>query len=99
MKTIITAVILALLVAIPCANGVEQSASSSAVCAERELLLATLVEAHGPVPNAASTKLTQASAAILQARIACDDGRVSDAVALYDRLIAELESVVTHRGE
>ncbi len=99
MKTIITALVLALLTAIPTANGVEQSASSSAVCAERELLLAVLVEAHGAVPNAASAKLTQASVAILQARAACDDGRISDAVALYDRLIAELESVVTHRGE
>jgi hypothetical protein len=44
------------------------------------------------VPNAASAKLTEASIAIMQARAACADGRANDAVALYDRLIAELES-------
>jgi hypothetical protein len=99
MKTIIAALLLTILAPIPSANCVEQGASSTTICAERELLLATLVEAHGEIPNAAAAKLTEASAAIMQARAACDDGRVTDAVALYDRLIAELESVVAHRGE
>ena len=35
----------------------------------------------------------------MQARAACADGRANDAVALYDRLIVELESVVKHRGQ
>jgi len=99
MKTIIIALVLVLLPAVRCAIGGEQGSSGSAACAERELLLATLVEAHGEVPNAASVKLTKASGTIMQARAACDDGRVNEAVALYDRLIAELESVVTHQGE
>jgi hypothetical protein len=99
MKTIIIALVLALLPAVRCANGGEQGASGPAICAERELLLATLVEAHGEIPNAASARLTEAGGAIMQARAACGDGRVNEAVALYDRLIAELESVLTHRGE
>jgi len=99
MKTIIIALVLALLPAVRCANGGEQGASGSIICAERELLLATLVEAHGQVPNAASAKLAEASVALMQARAACDHGRVNEAVALYDRLIAALESVVTHRAE
>jgi hypothetical protein len=70
-----------------------------AVCAVGEVLLTTLVEAHGEVPNAASEKLAEASIMIMRARIACDEGRVKEAVAVYDRLIAELGSVVTHRGQ
>jgi hypothetical protein len=31
---------------------------------------------------------------IMQARTACDEGRADDAVALYDRLIAQIDLVV-----
>ena len=88
-----------MLLTIVFANSAEQSGSSPSICAERETLLATLVEAHGEVPNAASAKLTEASIAIMQARAACAEGRTNDAMALYDRLIADLETVVKHRGQ
>jgi len=79
-----------MLLTIGSANSAEQSASSETTCAEREALLAALVEAHGEVPNATSAKLTEASITIMQARAAGADGRANDAMALYDRLIAEL---------
>jgi len=67
-------------------------AAGAALCAEREVLLQTLVEAHGQIPNAASALLAESSVAIAQARSACDDGRVEAALAVYDRLIARLTS-------
>src|SRR5262245_6818389 len=66
------------------------------ICTEREILLETLVEAHG---NAGAAKLAQQSIPILQARAACNDGSVDDAVVVYDRLIAEFQSTVAHRGQ
>jgi hypothetical protein len=76
------------------ANSAQQNASRKTICAEREMLLATLIEAHGEIPNSASAKLAAASMDIMQARTACDEGRADDAVALYDRLIAQIGLVV-----
>jgi hypothetical protein len=79
-----------LLLNIDAANAVEQSAPGTVLCAEKETLLATLVEAHGQLPNAASARLVETSVLIVQARAACDDGRVDEAAALYDRVIADV---------
>src|SRR5262245_57482113 len=59
-------------------------------CAERETLLQTLVEAHGAIPNAASAIVVEAGAEIIEARAACSTGRVDAALAIYDRIIADL---------
>jgi hypothetical protein len=80
----------ALLLTIDAAHSVEQSAAGKALCAERETLLMTIVEAHGEAPNAASAKLAETSSLVLQARTACHDGRLDEAVALYDRIITEV---------
>lgn len=81
------------------AKPAEQGTSDQYVCAEREILLETLIEAHGEMPNAGSPELAESSILIVRARAACSDGRVNDALAVYDRLIAKLESVVTYRGQ
>src|SRR5215470_3543138 len=69
-----------------------EGAAGAALCAQREALLQTLVEAHGQIPNAASALLAESSITIAQARSACDDGRVEAALAVYDSLIARLTS-------
>ena len=77
----------------------EQDTSDQYVCAEREVLLETLLEAHGEMPKAGSPELDERSILIVQARAACGDGRVNDARVIYDRLIGKLEAVVTYRGQ
>ena len=77
----------------------EEAGASSIVCAEREVLLMVLVEAHGPPPNAASDKLAAEGVALMRARTACDNGHTSDATALYDRLIADLRTSLAHRKQ
>jgi hypothetical protein len=67
------------------------------VCAQREVLLMVLVEAHGAFPNAASDKLAAESVGLIQARIACDNGKAREAVVFYDRLIAELTTALAQR--
>jgi hypothetical protein len=68
------------------------AAGGAASCAEREVLLQTLVEAHGQVPNAATAMIGEASAVIHGARAACNEGHLEAALPLYDGLIARLAS-------
>jgi hypothetical protein len=77
----------------------DEASSSSIACAEREALLMTLVEAHGSAPNAASSKLGAESVSLVQARTACDNGHGPDAMALYDRLIAELATSLAQQNK
>src|SRR5262245_7034608 len=85
-----------LLLTIEPAMSAGQRAGGGDICAEREILLETLVEAHG---NAGAAKLAQESIPIMQARAACNHGHVDEAVVVYDRLIAEFQSMVVHRGQ
>jgi len=88
-----------MLLTVDAAKPAEQGTSDKYVCAEREVLLETLVEAHGEMPNADSPELAERDILVVQARAACRDGRVNDALLVYDRLIAKLQSVVTFRGQ
>jgi hypothetical protein len=87
------------LVTVDAAKPAEQGTLDKYICAEREVLLETLVEAHGDMPNAGSPELAERDILIVQARAACRDGRVNDALLVYDRLIAKLQSVVTFRAQ
>jgi hypothetical protein len=75
----------------------QHSGVTSIICVEREVLLMTLVEAHGAFPNAASRKLAAESAALMRARTACDHGHSRDALVFYDRLIAELTASLAQK--
>ena len=81
------------------AKPAEQGISDQYICAEREVLLQTLLEAQGETPKVGSPELDERSILIVQARAACRDGRVNDALLVYDRLIAKLQSVVTFREQ
>ena len=71
--------------------------ASSMVCAEREVLLMVLVEAHGAAPNAAIDMLAAESMGLLQARTACNNGRAPEAIAFYDRLIGDLTAALPQK--
>ncbi len=67
-----------------------QTSGNTAICAEREITLAMLIEAYGAAPNSMSTILDNNVTALMQARAACDDGRITTAVAVYDRIIGDM---------
>ena len=60
------------------------------LCAEREMLLQTLVEAQGPMPNAASAILVEGSIDISRARAACSAGQFEAALTIYDRFVGAI---------
>jgi hypothetical protein len=62
----------------------EHTESFALACANRDLQLITLIEEHGKADIVAPEELTQAFLIVLQARIACYEGRVCEAIALYD---------------
>ena len=79
------------------ASAAEHAGASSIVCAEREVLLMVLVEAHGAAPNAAIDKLAAESLGLIQARTACSNGKAPEAIAFYDRLIGDLTAALPHK--
>lgn len=64
-------------------------------CAEKEVLLMTLVDAHGSGPNRASELLAAQAGALTRAREACANGHADEAAAVFDQLIAELSRSTT----
>lgn len=88
-----------MLLALDAAKPAEQGNADQYLCAEREILVQTLLEAQGEVSNAWSPESAERNTLIVEARAACRDGRASDALPVYDRLIAKLASVVTYRGQ
>jgi hypothetical protein len=79
------------------ANAAEHAGAGSIVCAEREVLLMVLVEAHGAAPNAAIDKLAAESLGLIQARTACSNGKAPEAIAFYDRLIGDLTAALPQK--
>src|SRR5215470_17113358 len=77
----------------------ENTDASWSVCAEREVLLMVLVEAHGAFPNTASDILAVENVALMQARDDCDGGNVREAIAVYDRVITELQFSLTQEDD
>jgi hypothetical protein len=96
-KACAASLVFLLLTGVPATSGEHEHATGAAFCAEREVLLQTLVEAQGPPPNAASAMLAEASLAISQARADCGHGRAEGALAIYDGLIAKLTRASSDR--
>ena len=55
-------------------------------CAERDLAIVTLIEERGEAGTTPSETLGRAFATQIQARTACAQGKVSEALGLYDRI-------------
>jgi hypothetical protein len=60
-------------------------AAFSPLCAAKDLALVTAIEAHGDAQDVTSKQLVAAAFAMFEARAACRDGRVADALAIYER--------------
>jgi len=63
----------------------------AAACAEREAALITAAENRGD--GNATEALAQAGLKLMAARNECHEGRVKEAVALYDELIRQVASL------
>src|SRR5262249_16352902 len=67
-----------------------ESATGPLLCAARDIDVITLIEDHGAASDVASARLAQAGLTQMRARAACSEGRVTEAIALYDEIIRSL---------
>jgi hypothetical protein len=66
----------------------EQPPVLSPECSMREVKAITLIEDHGEAGDVASEKLGEAGLTLLTARMTCYQGRVKEALALYDQILS-----------
>jgi hypothetical protein len=64
------------------------SGSFATVCALKETEVITLIEDHGETGDLPADRLVDAGLAMLGARLACYEGRVAEALALYDGILS-----------
>jgi hypothetical protein len=77
---------LCLCAAINSATVGERTESFTPACANRDLQPVMLIEEHCRANTVARERLTHPFLTVLQARIACCEGRVREAIALYDSI-------------
>jgi hypothetical protein len=76
-----------------------QATSARSLCAARDVQVITLIEEHGTANDIASERLSKAGLAQMEARLACSEGRVKEAVALYDGIIGSLGPILSRRAQ
>ena len=59
-------------------------------CAARDLQILMLIEERESTNAVPAEKLSDAMLSMLEARIVCHDGRVMDAMALYDNIVRDI---------
>jgi hypothetical protein len=67
-------------------------------CALKEITAITLIEEHGAADDLPADRLANAASALLRARSACYEGRVGEALALYEGIV-DLGPVASLRGQ
>ena len=75
-----------------------QPTSFALTCALKEVKVITLIEEHGEARDVPADRLADAGMAMLRARMTCYDGRVTEALALYDGILT-LGPVVSLRNQ
>jgi hypothetical protein len=66
----------------------EQAVKFARECAVKEVAAITAIEDHGDAEDLPASRLGEAGQTMMDARSACYQGRVGEALALYDRVIA-----------
>jgi hypothetical protein len=77
--------------------GTGQTVAFAPVCAARDLEAVTLIEQRGQGEEMASERVANAAFTMLLAREVCAEGRVEEALALYDSIIGSLHPMVSQR--
>ena len=66
----------------------DQAGPFATACALKETKVITLIEDHGDAEDLPADRLGEAGLAMLRARSACYEGRVGEALALYDSILS-----------
>ncbi|MEW6454082.1 MAG: hypothetical protein AB1490_25815 [Pseudomonadota bacterium] len=66
-------------------------------CSLKETVVVTTIEDHGAAEDVPSDRLGNAGLTMLDARMACYEGRVGEALALYESILLDLGPVASLR--
>lgn len=66
-------------------------------CALKDIVVTTAIEHHGIVDDRPAHQLGKAGLTMLDARLACFDGRVGEALALYESILLDLGTAASAR--
>jgi hypothetical protein len=80
----------------PAAQG--QAGQFARECALKETTIITLIEDHGTAEDLPAARLGDAAMTMLRARSVCYEGRVGEALALYESIL-DLGPVASLRGQ
>jgi hypothetical protein len=70
----------------PTGPAVARDVEPMVTCAARDLQFVTLLEQHGDAQDVAADRLAEAFFTALKARAACSEGRIAEAIAIYDSI-------------
>ena len=76
----------------------EQAGPLAQECALKEVTAITLIEDHGAADDLSPDRLGNAGLTLLRARSACYEGRVGEALALYESIL-DLGTVASLRAQ
>jgi hypothetical protein len=69
------------------ATAQEQAGQFAPECAQKEITAITLIEEHGAADDLPADRIGSAGLTLLRARSACYEGRVGEALALYESIL------------
>jgi hypothetical protein len=73
--------------------------SYSLACAKRDLELVALIEAQGDSQEVGTATLSSAYLDVIRARDACEDGRVEEGLAIYNKTFTFLLETAAHADD
>ena len=65
----------------------EQASPFAQACATTDVAVVTLIEDHGAAGDLSSDRLSKAGLTMLDARTVCSEGRVGEALAIYQSIL------------
>lgn len=69
------------------AEAQEQTRTLAKECATKDVAVVTLIEDHGAAGDVSADRLGKAALTMLDARMVCREGRVGEALALYESIL------------
>ena len=83
------------LAAAPGADAQSQATTFALDCSKKEIAVITAIEDHGAADDVLSIRLSKAGHTMFNARMVCYEGRVGEAIALYDGILLDLGPVAS----
>ncbi|HWM82102.1 MAG TPA: hypothetical protein VNQ56_08570 [Pseudolabrys sp.] len=94
-RRVLPMLVLSVSLAAPVAEAQSEATTFALDCATKEIAVITAIEEHGAADDVLPIRLSKAGHTMFNARMACYEGRVGEAVALYDSILFDLGPIAS----